>query len=306
MRLNLITTARASENTAAYYLREGPNRDPDTALRLLREAADNSQNQELVLAIRAFKSLTRAQQQQLVNAITVRDQTPNIVEIEASIKKQLYFSAPDEHLDAVYSRLEGWWFPKAVAHLLGRSQQPITRLELREAVCNISSQFRPDSLPLDYILREPDEQYHIAHKERRFVRQLNHLKINLGRIRFAVIDYYRAFEQRTRWAQEELLIDDELMTYEQRLKEQWERWVTDITDEFEDLETDDNCLRFGRQVFDAMRAANLSIRNNMPAGHEYVMRGSYHILADEPEHHVCWHPKFLDQLAQLEEAAAAS
>nr|GFB38104.1 hypothetical protein [Tanacetum cinerariifolium] len=206
----------------------------------------------------------------------------------------------------VYSRLEGWWFPKVVAHLIGQSSQPITRLELREAVCDITSKFRHDSLPLDFELARPDEPYFAAHENRQFVRQLRQLNINLNRIRFAVIDYYRAFEQRTRWAQEDLLIDDELFTYEQKLKEQWERWIADITDEFDDLEDSNQCVKFGQQVYDAMRAASLPIRLNMPTGHEYVMRGSYHMLADEQPPHVYWHPKFLDQLAQLQAVAAAS
>lgn len=304
--LNLITTARASEATAAYYLREGPTRDTAGALRLLRVAAQASESQELAPAIAAFQALSPAQQQQLVNAIYVRDQAPNIQEIESNIKKQLYFAAPAQYLDAVYSRLEGWWFPKVVNQLINKTRQPITRLELREAVCNISSQFRHDSLPLDYMLAEPDEQYYTTHNDRQFVRQLRQLNINLGRVRFAVIDYYRAFEQRTRWAQEDLLIDDELLTYEQRLKEQWERWVTDITDDFEDLAADEQCVKFGRQIFDAMRAANLPVRTGMPIGHEYLMRGSYHMLADEQPPHVYWHPKFLDQLTQLQAAAAAS
>jgi hypothetical protein len=304
--LNLITTAKASEGTAAYYLRGDSNRDPDTALRLLMEAAQKSKYEELTSSIKAFQDLSSAQRQQLVNSVYINDQAPNIQDIVLSIKKQIYFATSAEYLDGVYSRLEGWWFSKVINHLLGKSQQPITRLELREVIFNISSQFRHDSLPLDFIIAVPNEQYHIAHKERQFVRQLSHLKINLDRVKFAVIDYYRAFEQRTRWAQEDLLIDDELMTYEARLKEQWKRWVADIADDFEDMEADEDCIKFGRHVFDAMRVANLPIRTNMPVGHEYVMRGSYHMLADEEPPSVYWHPRFLDQLVQLQEAAATS
>ncbi|SHK70989.1 ABC-three component system protein [Hymenobacter psychrotolerans] len=304
--LNLITTASASTDTVAYYLREGRTRDTSTALNLLRTAAQESGSQELAPAVAAFQALSVSQQLQLVNAIYVRDQAPNIQEIESAIKKQLYFATSAEYLDAVYIRLEGWWFPKVVNQLISQARQPITRLELREVVCEISRQFRHDSLPLDYTLVEPDERYYTIHNDRQFVRQLRQLNINLKRVRFAVIDYYRAFEQRTRWAQEDLLIDEELITYEKRLKEQWERWVADITDEFDDLEANEQCVKFGRQVYSAMQAANIPIRPSMPVGHEYVMRGSYHMLTDEEDPHVCWHPKFLDQLAQLQAAAAAS
>ena len=304
--LNLITTAKAGEGTAAYYLRGDSKRDPDNALRLLLAAAQESKNQELAPSIKAFQDLTSLQRKQLINSIYVRDQAPNIQDIEQSIKKQLYLATSAQSIDGVYSRLEGWWFSKAVNHLLGKSTQSITRTELREIIFEISSQFHRDSLPIDYSLSKPDEQYHVSQKERQFVRQLNHLKINLDRVKFAVIDYYRAFEQRTRWAQEDLLIDDELMTYEARLKEQWERWIADINDDFDDLGSDEHCIKFGRQVFNIMQLANLPIRTNMPIGHEYVMRGSYHMLADEEPPHVYWHPKFLDQLAQLQEAAAIS
>ena len=39
---------------------------------------------------------------------------------------------------------------------------------------------------------------------------------------FAIRDYYRAFEQRSRWAREDFLVDGELENYERELVEAWQ------------------------------------------------------------------------------------
>ena len=48
---------------------------------------------------------------------------------------------------------------------------------------------------------------------------------------FAIRDYYRAFEQRSRWAREDLLVDGELENYERELVEAWEPRHAALKDE---------------------------------------------------------------------------
>ena len=43
----------------------------------------------------------------------------------------------------------------------------------------------------------------------------------------------------------------------------------------------------------------------MPSKDEYVTRGSYHMLADEPSPAVYWHPKCLEKLAEALEQITA-
>lgn len=59
---------------------------------------------------------------------------------------------------------------------------------------------------------------------RLFVAQLHEIGISSNRIKSAFLDYYRAFEQRSAWARENLLILGEVEEYEDRLTDEWGRY----------------------------------------------------------------------------------
>lgn len=294
--LNLITTAQAGGDSVAAFLKKGKGRDEAKAYKQLLEIANTSSNQKLLPAFEAFKALRIGQQERLIGAITIVDSASNIQDIVSLIKKEIRRSTAAENIDSLYERLEGWWFDKVVMHLLNESKQPITLLELDEKIVSIADQFKRDSLPIDYAYDEPSEGYFTDNDNRIFVQQLNHLKLNTKRVRNAVLDYYRAFEQRSRWVREKLYIDDELTFYEKRLKQEWGRYIATLEDEFDEISTDDNCMKFGRRVLTWMESADLPIRSKMPMNHEYVTRGSYHILADMHPPDIYWHPKFIEYL----------
>ncbi|MBZ5604701.1 MAG: efflux RND transporter permease subunit, partial [Acidobacteriia bacterium] len=55
----------------------------------------------------------------------------------------------------------------------------------------------------------------------------------------------------------------------------------------------------------SLKTADLRIRPNV--SELYVMRGSFHILANKPAPSVWWHPKFLERLSEiLAESGVAS
>jgi hypothetical protein len=66
-------------------------------------------------------------------------------------------------------------------------------------------------------------------------------------------------------------------------------------------DSDDNELEYqkiGRKVFKWMeQETDIRIRDKVTE--PYVMRGSYHMLADQKRPRVHWHPKFLERLTQL-------
>ena len=51
--------------------------------------------------------------------------------------------------------------------------------------------------------------------KRPFVRQLRRVNVGGKRIEYAIRDFYRASEQRSRWLRQDLLVDGELAKYEQ-------------------------------------------------------------------------------------------
>ncbi|MEH1796600.1 MULTISPECIES: ABC-three component system protein [unclassified Nostoc] len=296
--LTLVTTAEAPETSAAFLLRPIKARNAKLALQKLLEVANKSNNQALTKSFEAFKALDHTQKQLLIDSIQIIDGSPDIIDITPKIKEKLV-AVRREHRDGVYERLEGWWFAKVVKHLRDDSINFISGFEVRDKICEINDQFKPDALPIDFFDLEIPEQPDISQDNRRFVAQLNEIAVHNKRIEKAILDYYKAFEQRSRWAREELLFGGEIEKYEKRLIDEWERYMLALQDEMSDC--DDNELdykKFGRKVFNWMeQEADIRIRPQVTE--PYVMRGSYHILADQKLPRIHWHPKFLERLTQL-------
>ncbi|MEA5573495.1 ABC-three component system protein [Calothrix sp. UHCC 0171] len=295
--LTLVTTAEASANSAAFLLRPVKARDSKRAWQKLLEVVNKSDSKSLTKSFEAFKALNSIQQKQLIDSIQIIDSSPDIIDIIPKIKEKL-IAVRREHRDAVYERLEGWWFAKVVKHLRDNSVNFISGFEVRDKICEINDQFKPDALPIDFFDLEIPNQPEISQDNRHFVAQLKEIAVQNKRIEKAILDYYRAFEQRSRWAREELLFGGEIEQYEKRLIDEWERYMLALQDEMPKSDDEDECKKVGRKVFNWMEQ-NADIRIRSQVTEAYVMRGSYHILADQNPPRVHWHPKFVERLSQL-------
>ena len=298
--LTLVTTAEAPDGSIASLLRPDPdpNRDSKSANRRLIDIATNSNNKSLKQAFEAFMILPSQQREELVNSIQVLDLSPNISDTANKIKEKI-LGVRREHLDGLYERLDGWWFEKVIYHLSGKSRDIITRYEVCDKIVEITEQFHPDALPIDFLDAEPPTSLDSEGDNRRFVHQLSIIAVKNRRIENAIMDYYRAFEQRSRWAREDLLIGDELEKYEKKLVDEWDRHFLALEDEFSiDGAREEELQKFGRQIYKwADVEADIRIRHQVTE--KYVMRGSYHILADQDPPRVWWHPKFIGRLEML-------
>ncbi len=295
--LLLITTAAAPVESIAAMLSDGRTRNPDKALQRLRQAAADSTNVNLSASFSAFVALSDDQQKNLVTSMTVLDNSPNINSVGQRIQDRIRLAVDREHRDALYERLEGWWLGRVIDQLRSPNPLPIVGFEVSDKLRSIAQQFGPDALPIDYLEAKPGE-LNPSGDTRMFVRQLRMIDVGTPRIEKAMLDYYRAFEQRSRWAREELLIGDEVEIYERRLIDEWERYSAAITEELGSTAADAEQKKAGRQIFNWMdQTADFRIRANVTE--PYVMRGSFHLLADKAVPKVWWHPKFLDRLAAL-------
>jgi len=138
---------------------------------------------------------------------------------------------------------------------------------------------------------------------RLFVAQLREIGISSNRIRSAILDYYRAFEQRSAWARENLLVSGEVEEYEDRLADEWNRSKDVAFEKLKDDSAEDSLREAGATLynwaqFETGKIESLRIRARVTE--PYVLRGSFHILADvTPEPRVYWHPRFLDRLGKV-------
>lgn len=289
----LVTTSDAPEGSAAALLRT-TSRDPEGAEKRLLETAKSSTNVANRAAYEAFLALDDAKRKALLANVYVLDGQEDIAEIGKSIEQEVLFAADAQHLASFRERLEGWWFERVITHLLDEERTPIEAEELNVKIGDLREQFHRDSLPIDFILAEPDT-IDAKNDTRLFVSQLRLIAVNNSRIESAIRDYYRAFEQRSRWIREDLLHIGELDSYERRLIEEWRRYRAVLEDEL-GLQTDAEKVEFGRRFYRWLELeAKFPIR---PRCEEpYVMRGSYQILANGCR--VGWHPEFLERLKQV-------
>ena len=295
--LTLITTAEAPTNSVAAALRPGRERDCAAALDRLREVAQTSKNEALEAGFAAFSDLTDDQQVRLVEAIHILDNSPDISDTGDKIRDRIRAAVDRQNRDALFERLEGWWFGKVVDQLRADRPAPVPGFEVYDKLRAIAEQFGPNALPIDYLDARPDS-IDAQTDNRTFVRQLRAIEVGLTRIEKAILDYYRAFEQRSRWAREELLVGDEVESYERRLIDEWERLAAALTEELDGAASEIELKKVGRQIFNWMeQTADLRIRPNV--SELYVMRGSFHILANKPAPSVWWHPKFVERLAEI-------
>jgi len=294
--LFLVTTGQAPEGTAAFYLRAS-NRDVPTACQRLAETAQTSTNQTNLAAYAAYRAVSTIDQTAILEKVTIVDASPNIVDLDCELRQEVYWAAEREHHAAFLDRLEGWWFRRILQQLTNDGTDMVGSVELEAQMSDLREQFKQEALPIDDDLLEftLDDATRAAHEDSTFVRQLELIKAGKQRIAAAIRDYYRAFEQRSRWLRDDLVIGIDLHKYEKRLIEEWEIVFEATRDDLGDSETDEAKEKAARSVLTWAERVVISIRPSVVE--PFVSRGSFHMLSDEER--IGWHPEFQDRLSRL-------
>src|SRR5690606_30758151 len=87
-----------------------------------------------------------------------------------------------------------------------------------------AEEYNANNLPITFRGKSPTGEIDTEKDPRLFVRQLHEIGLSSDRIRSAILDFYRAFEQRSAWARENLLVSGEVEEYEDRLIDEWRRY----------------------------------------------------------------------------------
>jgi C-terminal domain 7 of the ABC-three component (ABC-3C) systems len=300
--LSLVTTACAPAGSAAALLRDGTARDEGKTLQILRRAGAASAAEVVKKGYAAFSALSAEVQASLVSRIRVLDASPDILMARAQLEFPLRYSTRAEFLSAFCDRLEGWWFRRAVAHIQKPETVPsISWREVQLKIEDLAEQFKRDNLPIDFPSELDMEETALPADERVFVEQLRLIALGSQRVKIAISDYWRAFQQRSRWVRENLRLDEALEQYEDRLIREWKEqflMMQENMKEGADSAEEERSL-FNRVV---VTGNHIPIRPSFP--NPFVMRGSFHILANSLK--VGWHPAFQDRLAKAFERAIGS
>ncbi len=305
----LFTTATISETSfLQHFLIEHSNNSNRADIRL--NGANSSLNQSKSPLIKSilteFDNLSEAEKADFLLRIVILDNSSRIEDIPTLIKNQHMRSIRRECRDFVFQRLEGWWNDIIIDILSQKNPAPISSYDVSDKLSAFAQEYTTDNLPITYQGKEPSTEIDIQKDPRRFVLQLREIDITANRIRNAILDYYRAYNQRSAWAREKLLVLGEIEKYEERLIDEWTRY-RDIT--FENLDensTEDCFLEAGKELYkwvdiNSINIASLRIRERVTE--PYVIRGGFHILANsQPTPKVYWHPHFFKRINNLPEA----
>ena len=293
----IITTATAPIDSAAFLLKKDSNRNPDTAYEKLKTVCFSSVNQAHQRYYDAFREAGEDTVKQLIRQIYIIDCASNIIDVEKDILKHIRYSCIPKHQKMIYERLEGWWFKKAIDALCSNVPVFVSQNQVRSFIVDVSQQYADDNLPIDITDIGNLQESSFSDNEKIFYEQLRLICPSNRHMQIALRDYYRAFRQRASWIRNNLLYINELEQYEHRLIDEWEHAFATMEENLSTAinATEDEKAREGRKLFSNMEDKDIRIRPKCQEA--FIMRGSYHILANQLK--IGWHVDFFERLKQL-------
>lgn len=296
----MVTTSSSGKKHAAHRLLADPVvRNIAEALQLLEKAGKYSKNKDIQKAYSALMRLTVAQRRKLFEQTYLMEGSPDAIAVRKELEAALRHAVRPQHRAAFVERLEGWWFSVVVEHLMSAEDSTIAVGAVHQRIHDLREQFQRDALPDDF-LEAPVPTEVIRHDDQRtFIRQLRLVQLAANRIRTAQEDHYRAFAQRSRWIRDNLVDLTEVGKFEVRLVDEWRHKCEIICEGVFPDADETGLIDAGRSLYNwtqdhAPANAALFIRPQFPSS--YMVRGSYHMLADRLR--VGWHPHYQARLSE--------
>ena len=293
----IITTAKSPVDSACSLLSDDMNsRNTEKAFEKLLYICNNSDNKAHEFFYENFKVQSDTITKKLVEKIYIIDNAYNIVESANEIKKRLRYGCKEQHISSVFERLEGWWYNKSIEALNSVDPVFINAKQVTSYIVDLNQQYRDDNLPID--IYEDDLDFENAKFiTQMFYEQLKLIGVSSRKLTIALQDYYKAFRQRANWVRNDLLYLNELDSYERRLIDEWEHCFIDMLDNIDmnNISDDIDVKKLGRQLLNQIESKDIRVRER--CSEPFIMRGSYHMLADQFK--IGWHADFKNRLKYL-------
>jgi hypothetical protein len=306
MRFFLFTTSDVSPGSflSSFVTSTEPTKTENEGLvRQFGEALGRSHTALASELTHLLKQLSKEEQDDFVRRITIMPNSPRIEEIGTEIITRHMRAVPRQYRSAVFQRLESWWHEEIIKLLTGSRVNPLVGYEVSDKLSHLADEYRTDNLPIEFRDTNPPYEIDAESDSRLFVVQLRYIGLSTNRIRSAILDYYRAFEQRSSWARGGLVISGEIEEYENRLVDEWERYRDFVFEDLDAEAAEDLCIQAGKKLyswadFESGTFDSLRIRDRVTE--PYVIRGGFHILANiKPSPRVYWHPHFMKRISTL-------
>lgn len=297
----IITTAAIKNETVAFFLSNGNNRNTKKVLDTLINIASTSQNKVNSKYYKNFIDMSPDLQYQLVDNIHIYASSSNIEGLKSSIMRFVRCATIQQYEEKVYTKLIGWWIAVIIKCLLSPNLVFINRKQIQNILYDIGGEYQVDSLPIDidYTYEPTDQELEqLSQNKRIFIEQLKLIMLSDNRIKRCIRDYYNAFRQRSLWVREQLLLVNELSDYETFLIDEWNRLFLVMGDNLNEnglLLNEKQKISAGKILFNDIEKMNINIRERVDK--PFIMRGTYHDLANKLK--VGWHNDFMDRLCHL-------
>jgi hypothetical protein len=296
----LITTEKVSDTSTLKKFVNNSSRtlfDIQEIIEKLDSVASLSKNETNKKAYEAYLAFDISKKELLFEKIQIIDSSINISELIEEISKELRFSITIEKVHLLTERVLGLWTVKCIRHLMGEVDS-LSYKELHSLITDLSEGFKEDNLPDDF-----NEAIDISdseagtYKEKNFVKQLVvlSLKTNSRMVKNAISDFRRAYEQRSKWVRENLININDEQNYNSKLISEWQNLFAILEDKCESVASQDQLTQLSKDFYVDLFVKvypQVFIKKNFNSA--YMVRGSYHILADNKE--IGWHIKFNELL----------
>ncbi|MGW4958217.1 ABC-three component system protein [Nonomuraea sp. NPDC004186] len=301
--LFLLTTADLPTDSAGFLLQSAASgvRDEMRARTALEAAMAKSKNKDNQKAYEAFGKLSEDERRRMLARIQIVGNSPDVDAVESLLLQNAVLAVGHQYARPFLQRLEGWFLQRTIRQLRTDEMDAVTGAEFDQVFTDLRNQFRPENLPIDediaLLEADPSDYAHMI-----FVRQLQLIDLGGTRIGIAVRDYMRAFTQRSRWSDDNLLLPGEIGQYERRLIEEWQELFAEMQDDVGHEATEAEKVKAAKAIY---RWATMEARRRIrpDCDEPFVSKGSFHILADDLR--VGWHIDFLARLMNVLDPAGA-
>lgn len=291
----IIITTRKTDDELILQLTEEPNtRDKKEILESLISIAKEIHNDQIKDAIDKFLKLDPVKQRKLVDKIKILTSQPDIVEIQAEIEKHLSGYTRPEFKENFFYAVYGWWYTEILNRLAGNVNEPLTSQSLIEVMTRLRDLQMAGTLPTHFDDAKLTDNIFNAYKASRFVEQLNLIRIETPEIFKAILNFYKASEQRSKWFRELHNTAYFLEKYDEELKEKWDGQFSKTLRKAKNdgAVTTEDLVPYGIENYEWMNNSNyypdLKLENSLSK--IWLWKGSFHMLADFCK--VGWHPDF--------------
>jgi len=300
LRFFLFTTSVVSENSFLAHFLPIKENDASIVLPLAQEALSVTISKLIKPIKNEFDQLSDEEKIDFLSRVIIFDNSPRINDVPELIIGQHMRTVRREFREPVYERLEGWWNNLVIEQLSEIRTSEIFGYEVSDKLASISDEYKTDNLPINFRGEKPEGKIDPENDPRLFVTQLRAVGIKPNRIQNAILDYYRAFKQRSSWARENVLLEGEVEEYEDRLVDEWERYRDVIFEELNDDSADSLLEKAGRELYKWAELNTDYLRIRERVSEPYVVRGNFHILANQrPLPRVYWHPRFFERIDEI-------